>query len=54
MPPGAVERTGFGRALIQHSLQSALHATTDLVFGKEGVSCRIDLPLGTAAPTAKA
>ncbi len=45
MPPDAAERTGFGRQLIQKSLEMTLRARTDLVFEPDGVSCRIDIPI---------
>ena len=38
-------RRGFGRDLIERALQFTLKAKTDLAFGDEGVSCRIELPL---------
>ena len=46
LPPDAAERSGFGRQLIQRSLVSTLQAKTDLVFGADGVSCRIEMPIG--------
>ena len=49
MPADAVERTGFGRQLIQRSLALTLHAKTDLVFREDGVSCRIEMPLEAVA-----
>ena len=46
LPPDAAERSGFGRQLIERSLAMTLRATTDLVFGADGISCRIDIPIG--------
>ena len=45
MPGDAGERHGFGRELIQNSLAAALRAKTELVFGPNGVSCWIEIPL---------
>jgi two-component system CheB/CheR fusion protein len=38
-------RRGFGTELIEKALAFTLHAKTELVFGDDGVSCRIELPL---------
>lgn len=40
-------RRGHGRELIENSLRFSLHADTQLVFGADGVWCRIELPLET-------
>ena len=45
MAPDAAERSGFGRQLIQNSLELTLRAKTSLVFGEDGVSCRIEMPV---------
>ena len=45
MPSDAAERSGFGRQLIQRSLELTLKATTELSFGSDGVSCRIVMPM---------
>ncbi|MGU3539757.1 CheR family methyltransferase [Methylobacterium sp. A54F] len=39
------ERSGYGRELIEKALQYTLRAQTRFVFGADGVSCRIELPL---------
>ena len=46
LPPESAERTGFGRQLIERSLAMTLRAKTDLAFGADGVSCRIEIPMG--------
>ncbi|MFL9939199.1 CheR family methyltransferase [Paraburkholderia graminis] len=38
-------RTGFGRRLIEKALKFTLHATTELAFKTDGVSCHIEIPL---------
>ena len=45
MPPGAADRSGFGRQLIQRSLAMTLRAKTDLMFGEDGITCRIEMPV---------
>jgi PAS domain S-box-containing protein len=45
IPPGARERRGYGRELIENALSYALGAKTEFEIGDEGVRCRIDLPL---------
>ena len=45
--PGAADHQGFGRQLIQNSLTAALRAKTELVFGEDGVLCRIEMPADT-------
>jgi two-component sensor histidine kinase len=45
MPPGAGIRRGQGRELIENALRFSLHADTQLVFGDDGVWCRIELPV---------
>jgi two-component sensor histidine kinase len=46
IPPGAHERRGYGRELIENALSYALGAKTEFEIGDDGVRCRIDLPLG--------
>jgi two-component system CheB/CheR fusion protein len=43
-PPDA-SRTGFGRQLIEKALKFTLHADTELVFRRDGVTCHIEIPL---------
>lgn len=38
-------RTGFGRQLIEKALKFTLHATTELRFNADGISCHIAIPL---------
>ena len=45
MPPGAAERRGQGRELIEDGLRFSLGAKTELAFAEDGVSCHIELPL---------
>jgi len=45
MPPHAGSRRGQGRELIENALRFSLHADTQLVFGEDGVWCRIELPI---------
>ena len=45
MPPHAGLRRGQGRELIENALRFSLHADTQLVFGDDGVWCRIELPV---------
>ena len=45
MPPHASVRRGQGRELIENALRFSLHADTQLVFGEDGVWCRIELPI---------
>lgn len=45
MPPHAGIRRGQGRELIENALRFSLHADTQLVFGTDGVWCRIELPI---------
>ena len=52
MPPPAAIRRGNGRELIENALRFSLHADTQLVFGDDGVWCRIELPLDNRAGTA--
>jgi two-component system CheB/CheR fusion protein len=40
-------RQGFGRQLIEKALSFELRAKADLSFGKEGVSCRIEIPISS-------
>ena len=46
IPPGARERRGYGRELIENALSYALGAKTEFEIADDGVRCRIDLPLG--------
>lgn len=39
------DRKGFGRELIERALTFTLRAKTNLMFGADGVSCRIEIPL---------
>ena len=50
MPPHAGIRRGQGRELIENALRFSLHAETQLVFGEDGVWCRIELPVDRRAP----
>ena len=43
--PSSIRGGGAGRELIERALPYQLDATTDLTFGPEGISCRIELPL---------
>ena len=43
------ERKGFGRELIERALVASLQAKSEMVFGPDGLSCRIELPLGSPA-----
>jgi two-component system CheB/CheR fusion protein len=45
MPPQASIGRGQGRELIENALRFSLHADTQLVFGEDGVWCRIELPV---------
>ena len=49
IPPGATERSGFGRELIQRSLALTLRAKTEFGFGPDGVFCRIEMPIDCLA-----
>jgi two-component system CheB/CheR fusion protein len=51
MPDETPVRMGYGRTLIERSLRFTLRAQIDLVFGGDGVSCRIELPLKPPAHT---
>jgi two-component sensor histidine kinase len=43
------ERRGFGSRLIERSLQGALAGHANLDFAPDGLTCRIELPLSSAA-----
>jgi PAS domain S-box-containing protein len=43
--PDKVTRRGYGRQMIERALSYALRAKTEFVLGKDGVQCRIQLPL---------
>ncbi len=45
LPPDAGRGSGFGRQLIQRSLAMTMRARTDLAFGPDGVTCRIEMPV---------
>lgn len=45
MPASRPTRRGQGRDIIEHGLRFSLGAQTQLVFGTDGVWCRIELPL---------
>ena len=47
-PPDATKH-GYGRKLIEQSLAYTLRATTELSFERDGVRCRIAMPLQSAA-----
>ena len=49
IPPGAAERSGFGRQLIQSSLALTLRAKTDFAFNEDGIVCRIKMPVDEVA-----
>ncbi|MDB5378519.1 MAG: chemotaxis protein CheR [Rubritepida sp.] len=38
-------RRGFGRELIERALAYTLRAETEMVFGEDGMTCRIEMPL---------
>jgi hypothetical protein len=38
-------RRGFGRELIERALAYTLRAKTEMVFGEDGMTCRIEMPL---------
>jgi two-component system CheB/CheR fusion protein len=38
-------RRGFGRELIERALAYTLRARTEMVFGEDGMTCRIEMPL---------
>jgi two-component system CheB/CheR fusion protein len=40
-----VTRRGYGRELIENALSYALQARTTYELGRDGVRCRIELPL---------
>jgi two-component system CheB/CheR fusion protein len=40
-------RKGFGRELIERALVASLQAKSKMSFGSDGLSCRIELPLGS-------
>lgn len=44
-------RRGFGRELIERALVASLQAESKMSFGADGLSCRIELPLGSHADT---
>jgi two-component sensor histidine kinase/PAS domain-containing protein len=48
MPSNVRQRRGQGRDLIENALRFSLRAETQLVFGADGVWCRIELPLEPA------
>jgi two-component system CheB/CheR fusion protein len=46
-------RKGFGRTLIEKALAFTLRAKAQLLFGDDGVSCHIELPLPPAGATTR-
>jgi len=40
---------GYGRELIERALAFTLQAKTELLFGLNGVSCRLEIPLSPLA-----
>ena len=42
---GALPRSGFGSSLIRELIPHELSGTVDLVFGFDGVCCRLEVPL---------
>jgi two-component sensor histidine kinase len=44
-PVAAVIQSGYGTDLIRDLIPHELGGTVDLVFAKEGVNCRIEIPL---------
>ena len=47
--PKDTPRRGYGRKLIEQALSYALQAKAELIFGEDGVSCRVEMPLSTKA-----
>jgi two-component system CheB/CheR fusion protein len=47
--PADTSRQGYGRKLIEKALTFTLRAKTELTFGEDGVSCRIEMPLESTA-----
>ena len=45
MPPGAGERRGYGRILIERALTFSLQAKTEMTFEAGGIHCRIEMAL---------
>jgi two-component system, chemotaxis family, CheB/CheR fusion protein len=43
-------RSGFGRELIERALAFTLRAKTELSFGADGLSCRLEIPLPPSTP----
>ena len=46
MRPAPLRRRGYGTELIERALPYQLKATTELVFGSDGVRCLLIMPLG--------
>jgi two-component system, chemotaxis family, CheB/CheR fusion protein len=44
-------RKGFGRELIERALVMSLQAKSEMIFGSDGLSCHIELPLGSSVGT---
>jgi hypothetical protein len=40
---------GYGRELIERALAYTARARTQLIFGEDGVACRIEMPLAANA-----
>ncbi|CAD6562503.1 hypothetical protein LMG28727_07758 [Paraburkholderia kirstenboschensis] len=43
VPPDSSKR-GYGRQLIEHALAYSLRAKAELMFGDDGIGCRIEMP----------
>jgi two-component system CheB/CheR fusion protein len=50
VPTDKPARIGYGRNLIERSLRFTLRAHTELEFGADGISCRIEMPLSPPNP----
>ena len=44
--PKESPRRGYGRKMIEQALSYSLHARTTFKFGEDGITCRIEMPLG--------
>jgi len=47
--PKSPAKKGFGRDLIERALVASLQAKSELIFGPDGISCHIELPLADRA-----
>jgi two-component system, chemotaxis family, CheB/CheR fusion protein len=43
--PATPPKRGYGRQLIERALSYTLGAQSDLLFGADGIICRIEVPL---------